>query len=138
MLKFLGVVLFALKNSGDDNEKSKAHHIAQGHLYRDNPFMVYDTTTLLKSSVITILSISAVKGFRLLSHDVNQAYVRSKGQLSRKVYILPIPEYLHVIGIKEDQILEFLRPLYCICDPGDYLLKMISIYMLQLGILPYR
>lgn len=82
--------------------------------------MVHDSATLRASSVLLILSVAAVKGFRIYSHDVNQAYVHSKDKLSRQVFLLPKREDYDMLVITEDEILELLLPLYVICDAGDY------------------
>lgn len=115
-----GRFVLALKNCGTLEEKPKARYIAQGHRDKDKPYMVHDTATLRSSSVRLLLSIAAVKGFRVFSHDVNQAYVQSKDKLTRQVFIMPRKEDRDLLGITDDEILELILPLYGICDAGDY------------------
>lgn len=115
-----GRFVLAVKNIGTKDEKAKARYIAQGHKDKDKPYMVHDTSTLRASSVRVILSVAAVKGFRIFSHDVNQAYVQSKDKLTRKIFVLPKKRDLEMLGVSEDELLELLMPLYGICDAGDY------------------
>lgn len=51
---------------------------------------------------------------------MTQAYEQSRDNLTRKIFILPKEEDLETLGIKDDELLEFLLPLYVICDAGDY------------------
>lgn len=67
-----------------------------------------------------ILSVAAIKGFRVLSHDFKQVYVESEDKLSREIYLLPKKRHLSVIGISDDGLLELLRPLCGFCNYGDY------------------
>lgn len=78
--------MLAVKNVGSPNEKTKARYILEGHRDKDKPYMVHDTAMLRVSSVRTILSVAAVKGFRIFPHDVNQAYLQSKDNLIRQIF----------------------------------------------------
>lgn len=59
-------------------------------------------------------------GFRLFSHDVTQAYLQSKSNLTRKVFIRPKRKDMDVLGLRSGEIFELVWPLYGICDAGDY------------------
>lgn len=110
----------ALKNVGTPDEKEKSRFISQGHKDKDKPYMVHDSVTLRASSVLLILSVAAVKGFRVFLQDVNQAYLPSKDNLTREIFILRKQEDRQILGVSDDEMLELLAPLFGICDDGDY------------------
>ena len=67
-----------------------------------------------------IVSVAAVKSFRIFGHDVAQAYLQSGEKISRKIFLLPKKRDLEAFGLEEHEIMELLRPLYGTCDSGDY------------------
>lgn len=101
----------ALNDNGDVDEKAKPRYIMQVGRYIDKPFMVQGTATLPMSSVRTVLSVAAVKIFRVSPHDRNKIYFQRRENLSRKMYIFPKMEGIGIIGISEDDIMKLLRPL---------------------------
>lgn len=82
--------------------------------------MVYDKATLRASSVRLSIYVPELKVFRIVSHDVNQAYVQSKDQLTRQVFVIRNKEDYGILGIAESEIIEIIRPLYVILDAGYY------------------
>lgn len=92
-----GRFILSLKNYGTPNEKAKVRFIAQGFLDRDKSYVVHDTSTLRAASIRIILSVAAIERFRIFLHDVTQAYLQSKYELSRKIYIRPKREDLHLL-----------------------------------------
>lgn len=109
-----------LKNSNTPDENAKVRYVAQGYKDHEKPYLVHDMSTLRISSIRVIMSVAAVMKFRLFSHEVTQAYLQSKSHLTRKIFIRPKPQDRHVLGIKEGQAFELVRPLYGLCDAGDY------------------
>lgn len=101
-------------------KKTKARYAAQGHRDNEEPQMAYDIATLCSSSIRLILSVESIKGFRIISHDVNQSYLQSKDRISRKIFILPKKEGIGILGVSEDEVLELLHYLYGFCDTDDY------------------
>ncbi|CDF36767.1 unnamed protein product [Chondrus crispus] len=79
-----------------------------------------DIATKSSNSTRIIVSVSAIKGFRLFSHDVRQAYLQSEEKLTRKVFLLPKRADLKYFGLCEEDILELLKPIYGMTDAGDY------------------
>lgn len=115
-----GRFILSLKNCDTPDEKAKVRYVAQGFKDHDKPYMVHDVSTLRVSSIRTVLSVAVIKGFRIFSHDVTQAYLQSKTNLTRKVYIRPKQEDRKVLGIKNGEVFRLVRPLYGLCDAGDY------------------
>lgn len=107
-----GRFVLSIKKIGSTNEKKKARYIAQGYSNKEKPYIVHDTATLRSSSIRFILSVAAIKVFRLFSHDVNQAYIQSKDNLGRRIFILPKQEDLDILCVTDDDVLELLRPLH--------------------------
>lgn len=58
-------------------------------------------------------------GFRLFSHDVTQAYLKSKSNLSCQVYIRPKENDKDVFGLQSGKLFELVRPLQGLCEAGD-------------------
>lgn len=110
----------ALKHAGTAKEKAKGRFVAQGHKDKDKPFVVHNNPTLRQRSTKIIVSASAVLTFRVFSHDVNQSYLQSKDHLSREIYLQPRLADMDLFGLKEGECLHLLKPLYGICDAGDY------------------
>ncbi|CDF36525.1 unnamed protein product [Chondrus crispus] len=75
-----------------------------------------DIATTSSNSTRIIVSVSAIKGFRLFSHDVRQAYLQSEDKLTRKVFLLQKRTDLKYFGLGEEDILELLKPTYGMTD----------------------
>lgn len=58
--------------------------------------------------------------YRLSMIDFVQAYLQSKENLSRKIYLKVRDEDRHLFNIGPGQPLQLLKPPYGICDSGDY------------------
>ena len=80
-----GRFVYALKNPGTPAEKCKARFVAQSHTDREKDYLIHCTTTLHRYSIPLIISIAAIHGFRIWTHDVTEAHLQSKEQLSRDV-----------------------------------------------------
>jgi len=115
-----GRFVFTLKGVGTSDEKPKAQYVAQGHLDKAKPFMVHNLATLRQRSTRLLVSTSAVLRFRLFSHDINQAYLQSRDKLAHTLYLDPRPEDRHLFSLTDDEFLLLVRPLYGVCDAGDY------------------
>lgn len=115
-----GRFIHTSKNVGTSNETAKVRLVAQGFNDKNMAYMVHDTNTLQTASIRLVLSTEAAKQFRLFSNDVTQAYLQSKHSLTRMIYINVKNNDLKTFGIGVDQLLELNKPLYGLCDAGDY------------------
>ena len=88
--------------------------------------MVHNLTTLLQSSIRLILSLTAIKGFRLFNHDVTQAYLQSEDSFTRELCLMPSAKDRRYFGIDDKSVLKLEKPLYGTCDAGDYWNKTIT------------
>ena len=115
-----GRFVLAYKNHGSAKETLKARYVAQGHNEKDKGFVVHNVTTLRASSARLVVSAAAIKGFRIYSDDVRQAYLQNKHQFTREVYILPKPKDRRFFGLSDGHMLKLKKPIYGIPDAGDY------------------
>lgn len=81
--------MLALKNACTDNELAKAHYVGQGHCYVGKAYMVNNITNLRQSSTRIIISVAAIKAFRIFSPDGTQACRQSEEKLTGRVLLLP-------------------------------------------------
>lgn len=115
-----GRFVLSFKAFDTPEQHPKARFVAQGHNDRDKSNIVHDTATIRPTSIRLIISVSVIRQFRIFSHDVTQAYVQSKDKLTRMIYIRVKPEDRALFGISDDELLLLTKPLYGICDAGDY------------------
>lgn len=109
-----------LKNVGTDKEFAKARFVAQGFNDRMKPFIVHNTPTLRQTSSKIMVSASVILGFDIRLLDITQAYLQSKDKLSRDIFIRPRKDDLKYFGFDDEMILKLNKPLYGMCDSGDY------------------
>lgn len=85
--------------------------------------MVHRITTLSQTSTRIIVALATIFDLNIWSHDVTLAYIQSKEELSRDVFIRPnqsdlkIPEFCQLL--KDGDVLKLERPLYGLEDAGD-------------------
>eukprot|EP00171_Calliarthron_tuberculosum_P002099 IDg2099t1 len=84
------------------------------------PFVVHNNPTLRQSSTKLIISTAAINCFRLGLLDVTQAYLQAKDKFTRDIYIRPKPRDVKYFSLKAGELLHLQKPLYGICDAGDY------------------
>lgn len=110
----------AFKKVGTDEEMPKSRLVGQGHKDKANPFIVHSASALRQSSTRLLVSTSAVLGYRLFLHDVDQAYLQSKDKLSRDIYLKLRHDDAQLFGLAEGELLKVLLLLHGIPDSGDY------------------
>eukprot|EP00170_Pyropia_yezoensis_P002385 contig_10001_g2389 len=132
-----GRLVHTQKHVGSPEERPKSRCIAQGHKDREKRFVVHNLSTLRQRSTRMVMSTSAVRGFRIFAHDVNQSYVQSVEKMTRDVYLQPRAADREYYGIGEDEVLQLVRPLYGICDAGVYWVATFSAHVEDdLGMVP--
>ena len=87
-----GRFLLAVKNKGTEDEAYKARFVVQGHRDREKNLLVHNSPNIRQSSVRTLVSVAAINGFDIWSHDVSQAYLQSTEDLARHIYLVPSKE----------------------------------------------
>jgi hypothetical protein len=78
--------------------------------------MVHHSTTAKQHCTRLLIGLAAIFGFQICTHDVQQAYLQSAEDLLLDIYLNPPP----VLSLGADSILKLLRPLYGLCDAGNY------------------
>ena len=61
-----------------------------------------------------------MEGVGLYLRDISQAYVQSTTLLNRDFYIRPPYELACCFGLKDDQILKVVKPLYGVPKAGNH------------------
>lgn len=115
-----GRFVYTVKNVDTKDEEAKARFVAQGHRDKAKWYVVHNLATLRQRSTRLLTSTSAVMGFRLFSHDITQAYLQSKDQFTRQLYLRPRREDMHLFDLAEGKLFKINLPLYGVCDAGDY------------------
>lgn len=115
-----GRFVLTIKECGTHNATPKARYVGQGHKNREKEFLVHSTTNLRQRSIRVIVSFAAVRGYRIFSHDVKQAYLQSDEKLTRKIYVAPKKKDLQFSRISAEQVLDLQKLLYGNGDAGDY------------------
>jgi Reverse transcriptase (RNA-dependent DNA polymerase) len=116
-----------IKEANTDKEVVKARYIVQGHRDRDKEFLVHNSTNMRQAATTIIMCIAAIFGFRVLTHDVTQAYTQPSENLMRDVFI--DPNNSDEFKLDCDQVLKLLRPVYGLADAGDYWNAAVSRHM---------
>lgn len=104
---------------GFPHEKAKVRFVTQGYKNNYNSYVFHDTSTLRASSIRLVLSVVAILHILLCSHDVTQAYLQSKYEPMRRIFIQPKLGEMKTFRVGNDEILELVKPLYTICKPND-------------------
>lgn len=82
-----GIFVNVSKNRETENEIAKSRYVAQIHTDKMKDIRVHDVSPLRQKSTKIILSYASIKRVRVFSHDVKQAYLQSKHELSREIYL---------------------------------------------------
>ena len=115
-----GRFVLAYKNYGTPEETETARYVAQGHKDKEKGFVVHNVTTLRASSTRILVSVAAIKGFKIFADDVRQAYLQNEHELTRDIYLLPKACDRKCFDLGENEILKLKKPIYGVPDAGDY------------------
>lgn len=111
--------------------------LVKGIIIMTKPGIVQDTRTIRASSIRLVLSNAAVSILNISSHDVIQAYPQSSDKLSRDIFCEVKLQDLECIGIKAHNFLKIKKPLYGLCDSGNYWVVTMNAHVVSdLGISP--
>jgi Reverse transcriptase (RNA-dependent DNA polymerase) len=111
-----GRFVVTIKDVDTEREIYKARYVVQCHRDKEKTSMVHHNTTARQQSTRLLIGLAAIFGFRVCTHDVQQAYFQSAENLLRDVYLKPSA----VLNVSSGTMLKLLRPLYGLCDAGDY------------------
>jgi Reverse transcriptase (RNA-dependent DNA polymerase) len=111
-----GRFVLSIKDVGTPRKVNKAGYVVQGFGDRDKPYLVHQPMTARQQSTKLLEAMAAIFRFRIFTHDVQQAYLHSDDKLMRDVYISLSKEF----ELGSDAVLKLLKPLYGLCDSGDY------------------
>lgn len=78
--------------------------------------LVNSFSKVSQQSVGLLLSLATIFEFQIWSEYLMKTYLQSAERILRKVYIRGKPE----LQLYSDEILDILRPLYCLADSGGY------------------
>ncbi len=76
----------SLEDAGTAKERVRARFVGQGYGDKMKPFIVHNNHTLRQSSTKIIMSVAAVRQFRVCLLDVTQAYLQSRNDCTREIY----------------------------------------------------
>lgn len=109
-----------IRNANSNMPQAKARFVCQG--FRDDmkEYMVHSSPSLRQTSVKMIVSTAALMSFRIASIDFRQAYLQASESMSRTIFVKPKKADHDILGVTEQQLLRLKKPLYGICDSGDY------------------
>lgn len=78
----------ALKNTWTNKPISKSRFVVQNHTEREKEFLIHSYNKVRQHSVIIIVAIAAIFGFRLWSQDISPAYLKAGASFMREVYVM--------------------------------------------------
>lgn len=88
-----------------------------GHKEKWKELMVHTTNTLIPQEMRLLLALAALMDFDIWPSDTTKAYLQASESLGRDVYLRnPGIEF----ELKHEECLQLLRPLYGLCDAGDF------------------
>lgn len=115
-----GRFIMSSKNYRAPDETAKMRFIARGFSDRDKPYVLHDTFTLRTASIKIIIFVTAIKRFSMILHEVTQAYLQIKYELSQMVFTGPKRKDPHLFGIIEGQLWKLVKHFYGLCEAGEY------------------
>lgn len=115
-----GRFIYPLKTYETPSKMAKVCYVAQGYSDQDKLFMVYNEGSLEASCFRIVPSTAACFCFRVFSHYDTQAYLQSKYNMNRDVFIDAEPKDHQLFNLAQNEVLQLNLPLYGVCDTGDY------------------
>ena len=114
--------VLTIKNFEEPNQYFKARLVILGHVDPEKPRVVNEAPTVLKSSVRLVLTLIASHSFTVWSRDITLAFIQSKENLKRDVYVRPPKgeNILSKIGAPPGSILKAIKPQYGLAESPGY------------------
>ena len=120
---FLGSrFVLAIKEPESDNPRRKARFVILGHHDPDKGRIVNEAPTVTRASIRLILALSRMFNYDIWTRDVTQAFVQSRDNLNREVYVTPPKgqDVLLTLDVPPDLVLKAVRPLYGLIEAPNY------------------
>ncbi|KAI0992684.1 hypothetical protein K3495_g15501, partial [Podosphaera aphanis] len=121
-----------VKGKGTATPYEKSRLVIQAFNDQGKKTVLTQSPTIQRVSQRLILAIApslAIRGIRLFSRDITQAYVQSKSKLARPIYASPPREMGDYFP--RNKILKIIRPLYGIPESGTHWFKTYHNHHLQ-------
>lgn len=96
-----GRFVLIIKDKRSSEQKYKAQFVVQGHNDSKKNILVQASTNIRQHTIRMINAMAAIDDFNLWSKDVSQAYIQSRSDLRRDVYIRPKQGF----NLKSDELL---------------------------------
>ncbi len=111
-----------ISNQGEPTEEYKPRLVILGHIDPDKPRIVNEAPTVMRSSVRLAITLIASHNFQLWSRDITLAFLKSKDELQRDIYVrMPKGEnLLEHIGAPPGSILKAVKPQYGLAESPGY------------------
>ena len=106
--------VLVVKEPDSANPRRKARFVILGHKDPEKGRIVHEAPTVTKASIRVLLILSRIHNYPVWSRDVKQAFVQSKENLKRDVYIRPPrnQSVLETLGAEPNSALRAIKPLY--------------------------
>jgi hypothetical protein len=111
-----GRFVITIKDIGTNKVIYMARYVVQGHRDKEKTSKVHHNTTARQQSTRLLLGLAATFGFRSIP-------TTSSKPTSSQLRTCCVTSYLKppaVLNLSSDTMLKLLRPLYDLCDAGDY------------------
>jgi len=114
--------VLTIKEPDSTSPQFKARFVILGHKDPDKHRIVNEAPTVLRSSVRLLISLSRVYNYPLWNRDVSQAFVQSRDELKRDVYV-KVPKgqrVLETLGAPPGSLLKAVKPQYGLIESPTY------------------
>lgn len=131
--------MLCIKDQESDKPRKKARFIILGYRDPDKGRIVNEAPTVSRFSVRLVVALSRMLDYPLWSRDVTQAFVQSKDNLKRELY-MRVPKRQNVLETIRDpphSVLKAIKTLYGLPEsPTYWWTTFSSFYSKELGMEP--
>lgn len=104
-----------IKNVGTSEQNVKAWNVVQGEKDKEKATLIQNSPTIREHSVRPVQFSHGMKGYRIWTQDVAQAFIQSQN-LTSYLFIRP----LKIFGLESSKVLKLPNPLYGLPDASVY------------------